>query len=402
MTGSKSCLGLPLPFLILFISVSCENGDRVLQSDRLEYSYQKPAQVDDGWVTASFTDVDMNESPVVGLMNDLLDRDDHYIHGLLIIKDGKLVFEEYFNGSDMDVFGDGLNRVHLDFDRATLHFQASVTKSVTSILVGIAVDKGLIPRVDESVSSFYPEHADLMTEEKNKITVHQMLAMCSGLSWDESTYSYDDPRSDTQQLLFSEDPIRFMLAKPVVTAPGTVFHYNSGTTNILGDIVRKTSGQLLTEFARQYLFGPLGIADFDWLRCSVATQVTFASGGLYLRPRAMAKIGQLYLQEGMWNGNRIVSAQWVRESAKQAIPLPASMLDKYHAYGYGYQWWLGKYSSGTITAYSARGWGNQYIVVLPGVDMVVVFTGGAYDENIFELPIIYYDVIQDHILPAVL
>lgn len=267
--------------------------------------------------------------------------------------------------------------------------------------MGLAVDRGFIPSVDSTVFFFYPEYADLRDQERGGITVGHMLAMCSGLAWDESSYPYDDPRSDTYQLIFGTDPVRFVLSKPVVTPPGTAFHYNSGTTNVLGDIVRKTSGLVLAEFAREHLFEPLGIADFDWLRCSIANHVTFASGGLYLRPRDMAKIGQLYLGEGVWNGERILSAEWVRQSTAQSIALHSTMLGPYHAYGYGYQWWLGRYSGDTIDAYSARGWGNQYIVVLPGMEMVVVFTGGAYEISALDSPVMYYDVIQDDILSAV-
>ncbi len=392
---------LSVSFLLLII-LSCSKNTTGPEDNRVEYNYQVPEQVNNGWNAVSMTDAGMNTDPIVNLMNDLLNRNDHYIHGLLIIKDGNLVFEEYFNGSDLDVMADSLISMEdKNFDRQTLHFQASVTKSVTSILVGIAVDKGFIPGANELIFSLYPEHADLKNTQNENITVYQMLAMCSGITWDESTYPYDDPRSDTYQLLYSEDPVRFMLGKPVESFPGSTYFYNSGTTNILGEIVRKTSGQLLTDFAKQYLFDPLGIDTFEWMHCRVATQVAFASGGLYLKPRAMAKIGQLYLQEGIWNGNRLVSAEWVRESVKQSIPLPVSMHDRYHAYGYGYQWWLERYSSGTIDAYSARGWGNQYIVVLPEVDIVVVITGGAFNVDMFAVPYMFYEIVQDYILPAV-
>jgi CubicO group peptidase (beta-lactamase class C family) len=246
----------------------------------------------------------------------------------------------------------------------------------------------------------YPEYADLIDGQRDLITIHHMLAMCSGLDWDESTYEYDDPLSHTYQLLFGDDPIRFVLTLPIIEAPETSFLYNSGTTNVLGDLVRKTSGLLLTEFAQQYLFQPLGIEEFLWLRCDPATDVTFASGGLYLRPRDMAKLGQLYLQEGLWNSEQIVSTNWVQASTTESIPMPASMVEPYHSYGYGYQWWLERFNSGALDAYSARGWGSQYIVVLPGVDLVVVFTGGAF-ESTLDVPMLYYDIIQDYILPSV-
>jgi len=386
--------------LILALLFSCKKDQATENGDQPIYVYQVPALVGDGWETASLQEVGMNPVLITSLMEELLTRNDHLYHGLLIVKDGKLVLEEYFNGFDMDVFGVELNQVYKEFDRETLHFQASVTKSVTSILVGIAMDNGFLPGVDATVLSQYPEYADLIDGQRDLITIHHMLAMCSGLDWDESTYEYDDPRSDTYQLLFSDDPVRFVLTLPIIAAPGASFLYNSGTTNVLGDLVRKTSGLILTEFAQQYLFGPLGIEEFEWLRCQTATDVTFASGGLYLRPRNMAKLGQLYCQDGLWNGQQVVSAGWVQASTTESISMPSSMVEPYHSYGYGYQWWLERFNSGALDAFSARGWGSQYIVVIPAVDLVVVFTGGAYDVSTLSVPMMYYDIIQDYILPS--
>ncbi len=386
--------------LIPTLFFSCGKGQDGENGDQSIYVYQIPALTGDGWETDSLQNVGMNPVPITNLMVELLTRDDHFYHSLLIIKDGKLVLEEYFDGYDLDILGYELNQEFKEFDRDTLHFQASVTKSVTSILVGIAMDNGFLPGVHTSVLSLYPEYVDLIDGQRELITIHHMLAMCSGLDWDESTFAYDDPQSHTYQLLVSDDPVRFVLTLPIIEAPETSFHYNSGTTNVLGDLVRKTSGLILTEFAQQYLFEPLGINEYEWLRCQIATDVTFASGGLYLRPRDMAKLGQLYLQEGLWNSEQIVSTSWIQASTTESIALPSSMVEPYHSYGYGYQWWLERYNSGALDAYSARGWGSQYIVVLPAVDLVVVFTGGAYDISLLDLQMLYYDIIQDYILPS--
>lgn len=395
----RKCYLTILIVLILTLFFSCAEEPAAENDDRVVYVYQISPLVGDGWETASLQDVGLNPVPITNLMEELLNRNDHLYHGLLIVKDGKLVLEEYFDGSDMDIF-DGLNQVYREFDRETLHYQASVSKSVTSILVGIAMDNGFLPGVDVSVLSLCPEYADLTDGQRELITIHHMLAMCSGLDWDESTYAHDDPLSHHYQMLFSDDPVRFVLSLPMIAEPGASFHYNSGTTNVLGDLVRKKSGLVLTEFARQYLFEPMGIEEFEWMRCLTATDVTFASGGLYLRPRNMAKLGQLHCQEGQWNGEQLVSADWVRASTTESISMPSSMVEPYHSYGYGYQWWLERYNSGAIDAYSARGWGGQYIVVLPAVDLVVVFTGGAYDISALSMPMLYYDIIQDYILPS--
>jgi CubicO group peptidase (beta-lactamase class C family) len=202
-------------------------------------------------------------------------------------------------------------------------------------------------------------------------------------------------------MLFSDDPVRYVLTLPMVAAPGASVLYNSGTTNILGDLVRRKSGLILTEFAQQYLFGPMGIEEYEWMRFLTVTDITFASGGLYLRPRDMAKLGLLYCQDGLWNGQQLVSANWVQASTIESISLPSSMVEPYHSYGYGYQWWLERYNTGALDAYSGRGWGGQYIVVLPGADLVVVFTAGAYEVSTLSVPLLYYDIIQDYILPSI-
>jgi len=381
--------------LFLFIVLACDKSTGP-NDNQDEYTYRVPAQVDDGWETASITDAGMNPLPLISMMNDLLNRDDHLVHGILIVKNGKLVFEEYFSGEDLDI-NSGLQYVHRDFDRNTLHYLASVSKSFTSALVGIAVDRGLITGVDEKVFSFFPEYADLSNEEKDKITVAHMLAMASGIPWDEST-PYSDPRNDVRQMFMSSNPIRYVLAKQLFASPGTQFKYNSGTTCVLGEIVKKQSETGLRTFAEQYLFSPLGISDYQWQM--LPNNVTFASGGLYLRPRDMAKLGQLYLQKGIWNGDRVISREWVEASAQESITLPSSENPwPGFVYGYGYQWWLGNYYTGNTHTCFAAGWGGQYIYILPDLEMVVVITAGAYEGGDYG---VFYRIVNDYVLNSVL
>ena len=407
MRQSNKFLKLLLVVVLLF-TFSCKQLKDTKGEDNTSYEYRVPEQGGDGWQVASLSDVGMSETPLVTLMNWLLNRDDHYIHALLIIKDGKLVFEEYFSGEEcdlarQDVVETGeLNLTHMDFNRDTLHFMASATKSVTSILFGIAMDNGFIQGVNEKMFTFFADYSDLNDPQKDQITIAHMLAMATGLPWYDGRGPVYDPSNDEYKMLFHEDPIRFVLEKDVLVPPGTEFEYNSGVTMLLGEIVKRTSGMSLTTFAENYLFSPLGITSYKWISHRNAADITHASGGLYLRPRDMAKIGQLYLQEGLWNENRIVSQEWVRDSVTESSSVPEDDRDMYHAYGYGYQWWLGSYSAGTINAYSARGWGGQYIVVIPEKNMVVVHTAGAYrDDTMWEVPIMYYDIIQNYILPAV-
>jgi CubicO group peptidase (beta-lactamase class C family) len=336
----------------------------------IEYVYTVPAQIDDGWETASLTDVGMDETPITQFMNELLNNIDQKIHGILIIKDGQLVFEEYFPGY---AFYHG---PLTNFDRETKHNLASVTKSFTSALIGLAIDHGFIQDVSQKVSSFFPEYNELYNEERDKITLEHLLTMTSGLEWDESTYPYTDPRNDIAKLFHQNNPIRFILNKPVVSEPGTEFLYNSGLTNVLGEIIRKATGLRADNFANEYLFSPLGITDYEWQE--LPNNVLYTSGDLKLRPRDMAKLGDLFLHGGSWKGAQIISEEWVEESTKSFISASPNWVN----WDYGYKWWLYTFeiNSEQIETFSASGWGGQKIFVFPSLDMVVVTTAGYYDE----------------------
>jgi CubicO group peptidase (beta-lactamase class C family) len=400
MINYRGYLGILFLLLTLLISMSCKQGDDNNKSDnRIVYTYQVPVQENDGWVTTSLSAVGIDTATITNLMNFLLNRERHYIHSILIVKDGNLVFEEYFSGEDAVITAEALNFVYRDFDRNTLHFQASVSKSITSILFGIAIDKGFIRGIDGKMFSYFPGYADLNDAEKDKITVAHMLNMTTGLPWDDSTYPHDDPRSDEYKVLMGEDPVGFVLGLPVVEPPGTNFEYNSGTTVFLGEIVRKTSGLLLPDFAQQYLFTPLGIFSFSWINCFNSDGVCFASGGLYLRSRDMAKIGQLFLNEGMWNGTSIVSAEWVRDSTRASIVPPGGSSPLHEIVtGYGHQWWMVTFSGSNMSGYMAAGWGGQYIIVFPDLEMVVIFTQGDFG---FDEVDVFYSIFYDYIIPAV-
>ncbi|HTL29256.1 MAG TPA: serine hydrolase, partial [Tepidisphaeraceae bacterium] len=301
------------------------------------------------------------------------------VHSILLIRNGKLVVEEYFPGHDSS----GNART---FNRDTLHELHSATKSVNSLIIGIAIDQGLIKSVDEKIASFFPEYANLFAADAGKaaISIKDCLSMTAGLSWNESL-PYADPRNDHVAMNNTSDPIRYVLQRPLATKPGTHFLYNSGISIVLGEIIHKASGLRADEFARKYLFAPLGIRDFYWQR--YPNQVVQAGGGLSLRPRDMARIGLLMLNDGRWRGKQIVSEPWVRESIRQEAPdLP-----------YGYQWWLLGEPPRIAEAYGALGRGGQCIIVLPELQIVAVFTGWN-DGPVFGGP--PFDMLKRYILPA--
>lgn len=355
----------------------------------LHYSYRVPPQVDDGWETASLASVGMDAGPLVRLMDTLLGAEEHRIHGVLVVKDGKLVFEEYFAGYKFSL---AQQLEYIRFDRDTLHNLASVTKSITSALVGVAVDRGSIASMSERAFTYFPKYADLSGGGKDEITLEHLITMTAGLQWDENTYWYPDPRNDVVQLFLVEDPIRFVLARPLVAEPGTQFNYSGGCTNVLGEIVKRATLVGLDQFSEQLLLTPLGVTDFEWQY--LPGGVVFASGDLRLRPRDMAKFGYLYLSRGTWSGARILSEDWITVSTRRHITLDWGWAD-----GYGYGWWTQTYEidGQAVETFFASGWGGQQISVVPELDMVVVFTGGGYYEDPLMSP---DEMMRDYVLPA--
>lgn len=363
-------------------------------ADHYAYEYRVPERTSDGWETASLADVGLDEARLARMMGDLHRIGNHEIHGILVVRSGKLVFEEYFPGLKFSLArytGDS------GFSREDTHSLASATKSVTSTLVGIALDQGAIASVQQHVFGFFPEHADLLQDDprRGEMTLEHLLLMQSGIVWNDETVPYSDLRNDLVRMFTSGDPMRYALAKALYTAPGTDFEYCNAATNIAGDIVRRATGQRLDRFADANLFAPLGITTFMWPRMS--EDVVLASGDLELRPRDMAKIGLLFLNRGMWNGRRVVSSEWV-DRATARIVRPDGPHSWAVAYGYGWWHWDLQVAGHVYRAYLASGWGGQTIVVVPEADLVFVTTGGNYGGS---PPMPADRMLTDYVLAAI-
>jgi CubicO group peptidase (beta-lactamase class C family) len=287
-------------------------------------------------------------------------------NGVVVVRHGVLVYERYFvagTGSGAD----------------TLHGLHSVTKSIVALLTGIAFDRGWLTSINAPVLSFFPEYADLRTQDKYQITLRDLLTMTSGLKWPETTVSYTNPGNIEERMYVAPDPYRFVLAQPFVAPPGTLWNYNSGGVELLGDMLMKVSHEPLDKFAKEALFDPLGIEDWAWAR--LPNGKFGAAGGLHLRPRDLAKIGQLVLNDGAWRGHQFVSTHWIKEMTSRQLPQWwLFRLPDLHAYSYGYLWWLGRSSVGSreINWVAGVGLGGQRLYVVPSEDMIVVVTAGAY------------------------
>lgn len=343
------------------------------------------SQANDGWVISSPTAEGLDADKLSEMFEKMRKGVYGSVHSILIVKGGRLAVEEYFSGYEYELEDASARGPSIDFGPETLHDQASVSKSITSALVGIAIDQGFIPGVNEKLFTFFPDYSSLIDDKKAEITLEHLLTMSSGLQWRQS-----GPGSDTGQLFSITNPIEYILKKPVASAPGTQFSYQQANPILLGEIIKKATGLRVDDFAEKYLFAPLSITQCEWR--SLSQGVIYTAGDVRLRPRDMAKFGYLFLRNGDWDGKRVVSEEWIHEST-----MPRRMGD----YGlmYGYLWWLSPFRE---SGFLAMGRGGQGVFVFPDVDLVAIFTGGNYAReesgNESYAPI---SLTQDYILPSI-
>jgi len=284
-------------------------------------------------------------------MRQIIDGLDLPIDSVVVVRHGKIVFEHFPDPST-----GGANRMHNLY---------SVTKSVTSILIGIAIEKGFIEGVDQRVVGFFPNRTIAnLDERKERMTLEHLLTMTSGLEWQGP----DDMFHSWGAGIRSGDPVQYALDRPMAYEPGDVWYYNGGCSHLLSAILTKVTGMSTLAFARQHLFIPLGIISVRWPRDPHG--IYYGGQDIWLTPYDMAKLGQLYLNGGVWDGERIVPLDWI-EASTQSIDFPWTG-------GYGYQWWL--YPESGI--YYASGAFEQRIYVIPEYDMVVVFTASNWPSGI--------------------
>jgi CubicO group peptidase (beta-lactamase class C family) len=355
-------------FIIFGLFFSCSPQD--------QYTYQVPEKTDDGWQTSSLNEEGVSAEKIYELMQKFLSGHDEVknVHSILLVKNGKLVLEEYFYGTHR-------NHIH--------HIQSD-TKSIISILIGIAVDKGFIKDINRSILDFFPEISPAnLNADKRSITLEHLLMMAPGLQCQDSyRYSW----RGLSEMRQSADWIQFMLDLPMAEAPGTRFEYCNGASFLLSAIIQKVTGIKSLQFAEEHLFNHLGITEVKWP--ANPQGITIGWGEMRLKPRDMAKIGYMILKGGSWQGKQIVSRNWINESTQSHINAGG--------YEYGYQWWRGKTikNNQIIEAIWAWGHGGQFIFVLPTLDLVVVFTAKhrdnpGYSERAFNM-------LTNHILPAVM
>lgn len=317
-----------------------------------------------GWRIASPESQGMDSSKLADML-DIIWEQEYRIKSIVVVRNGYLVLDAY----------------SYPYDAVFKHHLFSCTKSITSALTGIAIDKGYIKGVTQPVLDFFPERvAENLEANKKAMTLEHLLTMTTGLECrDSHLYNW----RGLYQMEASDDWVKFILDLPMVEAPGTRFEYCNGASFLLSAIVQKQTGMNTLSFAEKHLFNHLGISDIMWW--SNQQGINFGHIGLFMRLHDMAKIGYLYLNDGLWDGKRIISSQWINASTRKHITAGQPFF-----VDYGYQWWI--VSPGI---YSAIGYGGQYIMVAPEKNIVAVFTGMVNKDFI---PL---DLFASYILPAV-
>ncbi len=283
---------------------------------------------------------------------------------------------------------------HPYYKKSGLHTLQSVTKSITSILFGIALDLNKEYDVSNKAMPLLNDTDIVLKDErKQNITIENLLTMRSGLQWNEET-DHNDTKNDCFLLESSDNWIEYVLSKPMDTIPGTRFVYNGGGTVLLGKIIRSITGKRIDNWAEEKLFEPLGITDFYWKETPDGEIDT--EGGLYLKAEDLAKIGSLFLNKGKWNDKQIVSESWVTTSTS---PLIKDVKPEWRPdMGYGYQWWIPEYTSdGKTSIYAGNGYGGQYLMIAPEYNLIIIFNGWNIDNEPEKST---WRVLQDRIIPT--
>ncbi|WP_343914482.1 serine hydrolase [Aquimarina litoralis] len=335
-----------------------------------------PKQLEDGWATANCKDFGINTSTLETLIQDIRKEEQIFTHSVLIAKRDTLVFETYFKG----------------FNEGIPHDLRSASKSISSAMIGIAIDDQIIKGVDQKLYDFIPEKFQYTKDPlKAKITLQDLLTMSSGLAVNKeaSENTYQNPSNPNSWL-------QTVLEAPMVKEPGSYADYGSANPFLLGVCLHERLNMPLENYMDEKLFAPLGIRNYI-NQTDDTESIPYFGGGMLLTPRDLLKFGQLYLNKGTWKGQQIISEKWVQESFGKYRRLQ----DTNDKNQYGYLWWHDVYEvkGKSIETFEARGAGGQFIFIVPALETVIVVTSGNFRNRKGNHP---RDLLQKFILPAII
>jgi len=311
---------------------------------KLPYTGFTPPDIDDGWEISSLSAENIDSIKLDRVFRYIYREDEYYlVRSMIIVRNGKIVAEAY---------------PHDPEDARQIQNIKSATKSFTGILTCIALQMGLLDSVNQRLSDIYPEYF-INHPEKKDITIDNALTMRTGCSGQDENSGYER--------FFTYNSIEYALSYPWLYTRGTSFYYTDANCELISYAIQRRFGKPMSEFAREYLFEPLGISDWYWQ--SAKDGVTFGAANLNLKPRDMAKFGQLMLQNGKWHGKQIIDSTWVNEATRPHYTSSG--------WGYGYYFWI--FTAEKV--YWAAGHGGQTIMVVPDKNLVAVVTAWPYVQD---------------------
>jgi CubicO group peptidase (beta-lactamase class C family) len=339
------------------------------------------------WPTATPDAVGLDAQVLGSFDADLASGKFGYIDSLLVIRHGKVAYERTYKHDYDRIYGAEARKNgplnphdfsgpynyfntwwHPYYRRGDLHTLQSVSKTVASVVVGTARARDEFPKLDTPILKYFDESRIAnLDDRKRRITIRHVLTMTTGLEWFEDL-PYENPRNSAGIMEAQLDWVKYTIDRPMVQEPGTVFNYNSGATQLLAHVFRAATGKDIEEYAAQHLFAPLGIEDFFWKRSP--SGLADCEGGLYLRPRDMAKILYLFQKNGVWDGKQIVTEAYVKASVEPSVGVPGETTK------YGFKWWLYPYGPDKSRyAWCGSGFGDQLPILIPEYDLIVVVNG---------------------------
>ncbi len=308
-----------------------------------------------------------------------------FVDGMIVTRHGKLLYQKSYKHDYEKIYADsvtiksGLNALdpggpynyynswwHPYYHGSNLHSLQSVTKTITSVIIGVASARNEFPDLSTPVLYFFDTtQVKNIDDRKRRMTIRHLLTMTAGIDWNEGLH-YSDPRNDCSVMEASFDWVQYVIDKPMAIEPGQLFNYNSGASQLLAYIFRKATGLDIEVYAAKHLFSPLGINQFFWKR--IPTGLCDTEGGLYLAAEDLAKIYYLFLMDGNWNGQQLVTKEWVKASVTPSITVGRGVK-------YGYKWWLFEYGNDAKYAWTGSGFGGQWPIIIPEYGIIAVFTG---------------------------
>lgn len=339
-----------------------------------------------GWPTAKPDAVELDAKVLAELDADIAAGKYGNIDSMLVIRHGKAVYDRSYKHDYDRIYSKEAKEPgplnahdpsgpynyfnpwwHPFYRRGELHTMQSVTKTITSVIIGVATARKEFPRLETPILKFFDvAKVANVDERKRRINIRHLLTMTGGFDWREDL-PYTDPNNAASLMEASADWVEFAINRPMAREPGTQFNYSSGESELLAHIFRVATGQDIEEYAAKYLFAPLGIEQFYWKR--TPSGLVDTEGGLYLRAHDLAKIAYLFLKNGVWEGKRIVEADWVKASVAPSVKVGGSGVQ------YGFKWWLYPYGANDPRlVWAGSGFGGQMPVIVPDYDLVFVFT----------------------------